>query len=92
MFSLAWVFVCNQLEERKQKQKLNRQKEHEKRRKLEAKKNEGKIKEKAEGKVRVWYDFDPLKLVEPIIVIRKLCRLKQYVMCYVFILHIYTVR
>lgn len=53
VFSLAWVFVCNQLEELKQKQKLNRQKEHEKRRKLEAKKNEAKIKEKAEGKVGV---------------------------------------
>lgn len=56
MFHLAWVFVCNQLEELKQKQKLNRQKEHEKKRKLEAKKNA------AEGKVGVLYDFDSLNL------------------------------
>ncbi|KQK84613.1 hypothetical protein AAES_48528 [Amazona aestiva] len=49
MFYLAWGFVCNQLEELKQKQKLNRQKEHEKKRKLEAIKN-AKIEEKAEGK------------------------------------------
>lgn len=53
MFHLAWVFVCHQLEELKQKQKLNRQKEHEKKRKLEAKKNAAKIQEKAEGKVGV---------------------------------------
>uniref|UniRef100_A0A8C8ABW3 Guanine nucleotide-binding protein-like 3 n=1 Tax=Otus sunia TaxID=257818 RepID=A0A8C8ABW3_9STRI len=57
------------LEELKQKQKLNRQKEHEKKRKLEAKKNAAKIKEKAEGKVGVWYDFDSLKLIEAIKVI-----------------------
>lgn len=56
MFYLDWVFVCHQLEELKQKQKLNRQKEHEKKRKLEAKKNAAKIKEKAEGQVGVWYD------------------------------------
>lgn len=53
MFHLAWAFVCHQLEELKQKQKLNRQKEHEKKRKLEAKKNAAKIQEKAEGKVGV---------------------------------------
>lgn len=53
MFYLAWVFVCNQLEELKQKQKLNRQKEHEKKRKLEAKKNAATIKDKAEGQVGV---------------------------------------
>uniref|UniRef100_A0A8C0VYA0 G protein nucleolar 3 n=1 Tax=Cyanistes caeruleus TaxID=156563 RepID=A0A8C0VYA0_CYACU len=38
------------LEELKQKQKLNRQKEHEKRRKLEATKSADTIKEKTEGK------------------------------------------
>lgn len=53
MFYLAWVFVCNQLEELKQKQKLNRQKEHEKKRKLEAKKNAATIKDEAEGQVGV---------------------------------------
>lgn len=71
MFYLACGFVCNQLEELKQKQKLNRQKEHEKKRKLEAKKN-AKTKEKAEGKVGVWYDFDSLELIEAIKVILKL--------------------
>lgn len=90
MFYLAWFFVCNQLEELKQKQKLNRQKEHEKKRKLEAKKNAAKIKEKAEGKVGVWHDFVSLKLIEAIKVILKLHLLKQYVMCYIFMLYMHT--
>lgn len=90
MFYLAWVFVCNQLEELKQKQKLNRQKEHEKKRKLEAKKNAAKVKEKAEGKVGVWYDFDSLKLMEAIKVILKLHLHKQYVTCCIFMLYMHT--
>lgn len=92
MFYLAWGFVCNQLEELKQKQKLNRQKEHEKKRKLEAKKNAAKITEKAEGKVGVWYDFDSLKLIEAIKVILKLHLLKQYLTCYIFVLYMHASR
>lgn len=87
MIYLAWVFVCNQLEELKQKQKLSRQKEHEKRRKLEAKKNVAQIKENAEGKVGVWYNFDSLKLTEARKVIMKLHHLKQYVAGYAFRLY-----
>lgn len=89
MFCLAWICVCNQLEQLKQKQKLNRQKEHEKKRKLEAKKNAAKIKEKTDGKVGVWHDFQSLKLIETIKVFLKL-HLKQYVTCYFFMLYIYT--
>uniref|UniRef100_A0A8B9IE17 G protein nucleolar 3 n=1 Tax=Anser cygnoides TaxID=8845 RepID=A0A8B9IE17_ANSCY len=50
MFYLAWVLlICHQLEELKQKQKLDRQKEHEKKRKLDAKKNAAEIQEQTEG-------------------------------------------
>ncbi|NXX99602.1 GNL3 protein, partial [Centropus bengalensis] len=52
------------LEALKQKQKLNRQKEHEKKRKLDAKKNAAKITETAKGKVGVGHDFDSLKFMK----------------------------